>query len=131
MTLKLYVVVRHDLPHGVQAAQAAHAIAALALDSPVEFSKWGNKTLVLLTDTQSKPLEKIIESAEDGEFVHTKFFEPDPYSLQQTGVIYMGDVLTSVAFAPNWLVQNVLLADLPLACSPVESSEQRKDIFRR
>lgn len=119
MALKLYTVVRHDLDPGAQAAQSAHALAALALKHPYEFKDWNNQTIVLLQNDYRTHLSKLVESAEDGGFTHATFTEPDPVWIEGP----YGDkrpkagVLTAVAFAPNWFVQNVLLSDLPLALS--------------
>ncbi len=72
-----------------------------------------------------RQLEKLVETAEDGNFKFTAFYEPDresigiPTAYQYGGVHYAneedGPWLTAVAFAPNWYAQYVLLADLPLA----------------
>lgn len=119
MSLKLYVVVRHDLAPGAQAAQSAHALAALALKHPHQFKNWNNQTIVLLQTQYVGQLEKIVESADDGQFSYATFREPDWLRIRdKNGMWYENsDVLTAAAFVPDWLVQNVLLADLPLALS--------------
>lgn len=117
MALKLYTVVRHDLAPGAQAAQSAHALAALALRYPQNFKEWNNQTIVLLKTQYAGQLEKLVESAEDGRFLHATFREPDPLYIDGYWDMMKRDVLTAVAFIPNWTVQNVLLADLPLALS--------------
>lgn len=117
MALKLYTVVRHDLTPGAQAAQSAHALAALALQYPDEFRAWDNKTIVLLKTQYLGQLEKLIEAAEDGGIKHATFTEPDFLPLDGYWRGGKTDVLTAVAFAPNWSAQHVLLTDLPLALS--------------
>ena len=119
MTLKLYTVVRHDLAPGAQAAQSAHALAALALKYPQEFKNWDNQTIVLLKTEYLGQLEKLIEAAEDGEIKHATFHEPDHLEVSGYWNNYRQNVLTAVAFVPNWAVQYSLLKDLPLALSGV------------
>jgi hypothetical protein len=118
MTLKLYTVVRNDLSPGAQAAQSAHAVAALALKHPHQFKNWNNQTIVLLQTQYPDQLEKLVESAVDGDFAHATFTEPDEMWIN--GYPYLDGLLTAVAFVPNWLVQNVLLKDLPLAVPEIE-----------
>jgi hypothetical protein len=124
VTLKLYTVVRHDLSPGAQAAQSAHALAALALDHPDEFIDWDNGTIVLLQTDRRTSIESLVEAAEDGNIPHATFREPDdldcvdPEDFWSSG--WRDGVLTAIAFAPNWAVQHVLLKDLPLALSDTE-----------
>jgi hypothetical protein len=126
MTLKLYTVVRHDLSQGAQAAQSAHALAALALNHPYEFREWNNQTIVLLKSTDRLTIEKLVEAAEDGSFVYATFREPD--HLLDDGSYYGTNVLTAISFAPNWLAQHFLLRDLPLA---VSKTPKKKGWFSR
>lgn len=113
--LKLYVVVRGDLPAADQAVQAAHAVADFATDHSKEFRAWntGNNTLILLEARDEKHLRSLAVQAEDGGFKHTRFVEPDYKYVRDSEM--MPNTLTAVAFAPDWTVQNVILADLPLA----------------
>lgn len=118
MTLKLYTVVRHDLSLGAQAAQSAHALAALALSYPTEFRGWGNQTIVLLKTDGRTSIESLAESAEDGGFKYATFTEPETGCLGMAYPMPFEKYTTAIAFVPNWLVQNVLLAHLPLAVTP-------------
>lgn len=139
--LKLYVVVRNDIDIPFQMCQVTHAVADFAISHPDEFEDWntGNNTLCVLRVENEGQLERLVETAKDGDFKFTAFYEPErgsvdskayygPYyhSITSDDVYYIpfsyhddrdgnGPWLTAVAFAPNWTVQNVLLADLPLA----------------
>lgn len=112
MSLKLYTVVHAGLEPGAKAAQASHALAEFALDHPDEFLGWDNGIIVIL---ESSNLRSIVRSAEDGGFVFSTFIEPDPIYIEGSWPFPSRNQLTAVTFAPNWLVQNVLLSDLPLA----------------
>lgn len=133
MTLKLYIVVRSDLPDGAKAAQSAHALAQLAIEHPAEFYDWDNQTIVLLETKGQKTIRALAELAEDGGFSHAVFRETDPASVGYSSYgwdLVKGSMLTAIAFAPNWLVQNVLVTDLPLALSkkdqPDESAKDKE-----
>lgn len=114
--LKLYVIVRTDMPPGNQAVQAMHALADFAEEWPTQFQDWkdDNNTLVLLQAPDQWALKALSDKAKDGGFIHTMFQEPDntPQGSSQQG---QGNTYTAIAFAPNWTVQNVLLANLELA----------------
>ena len=120
----MYVVVRSDMPACDQAVQAAHALADFATEHPKCFKKWnkGDNTLVLLQAKDERHLLDLAAAAKDGGFAHTKFVEPGLTNLGR-GFEYL--TTTAVAFAPNWFVQNVLLADLPLAL-PMSRKEKRR-----
>lgn len=122
----MYVVVRGDLPAADQAVQAAHALADFATEHPKEFKAWntGNNTLVLLQAHGESHLRVLAIKAEDGGFKHTTFIEPDP-KYWGPGSTMKKDTLTAIAFAPDWTVQNVLLADLPLAL-PMDKKERKR-----
>lgn len=128
--LKLYVVVRNDIDVPFQMCQVAHAVAGLATEHINEFVEWnlGNNTICVLQTPNGRTLAKLVETAVDGDFKHTTFYEPDAgsvgrecyydknaHDVRWRGPSEEGPWLTAVAFAPNWTVQNVLLADLPLA----------------
>jgi hypothetical protein len=124
--LKLYVVVRNDIDVPFQMCQVAHAVADFATAHPREFKDWntGNNTICVLQTLNGDTLAKIVETAKDGNMVFTEFYEPDlesmgweSYDRVRKRPTYHGGGpwLTAVAFAPNWAVQNILLADLPLA----------------
>lgn len=126
--LNLYVVVRGDLLPGAKAAQAAHALADLALkESTAEkFRIWNNDTIIILETPPNAPdLDHLLVSAYDAGFGYAAWREPDRLATTRVCRGMFGDerqytspyTLTSIAFSPDWLVQNVLLKDLPLALS--------------
>jgi hypothetical protein len=123
MALKLYTLVRNDLRFADKAVQSTHAVANFAVEHPKEFKEWqaGSNTLVVL----EVPGWKLTEWAEvlaDGDYKFSLFNEPDRLSLTHGGYagssVY-GDVNVGLATAltvePNWLLQNILFRDLPLA----------------
>jgi hypothetical protein len=134
--LKLYVVVRNDIDVPFQMCQVAHAVADFSREHPLEFRNWntGNNTICVLQVPHGYDLERLIETAKDGNIKHTAFYEPDIDSLgwrpydRTYGCTARnfgdGPWLTAVAFEPNWAIQNIVLADLPLALSP--ETVQRK-----
>lgn len=122
--LKLYVAVRNDIDVPFQMCQVAHAVADFAREHPEEFLRWnkGNNTICVVQVPDDRGLERLIEIANDGYHKHAAFYEPHPTSLGWPESYYDphrcdqdGPWLTAVAFAPNWYMQNVILADLPLA----------------
>lgn len=115
--LKMYVVVRGDMPPGKQAVQVAHAMADFAGSHALEFSKWnkGNNTLVVLSVENEQELQRLVVTARDGNFVHKAFYEPEWTEVSDRVSSGARDTMTAVAFAPNWTVQYILLVDLPLA----------------
>lgn len=118
--LKLYVVVRNDIGVPFQMCQVAHAVANFATEYRQAFADWnlGNNTICVLQTPSGDSLTKLVETARDGGFKHTTFYEPDWQSMgyeNEPVIVPKDGWLTAVAFAPNWTVQNVLLADLPLA----------------
>lgn len=95
---RLYVVVRHDLPLGLQMAQACHAAREFTLQHEEDV---GDNLVVL----HASPGELccLVASAE-GLCTVTAFHEPD-----------LGGELTAAAFG---LGARALLSSLPLACRP-------------
>lgn len=125
--LKLYVVVRNDIDIPFQMCQVAHAVANFATEHPGRFKIWntGTNTICVLQARDEIHLRKLIEIAVDGNFHHTVFNESDAASIgfqtrydpESKSILDYGDGPwpTAVAFAPDWFLQNVVFADLPLA----------------
>ena len=74
--MKLYVVVRDDLPVGLQAAQAAHALREFQEQHPEIERAWyaNSKTLVLL---KAPDLWSLAKAANDAHVPLALNFEPD------------------------------------------------------
>ena len=87
--MKLYVIVRDDLPVGLQAAQAVHCAREFQHQHPEIERDWyiNSKTLVLL---KSPDIWSLAKSANDAHVPIALNFEPD---LQNT--------LTAVALGPG------------------------------
>jgi hypothetical protein len=96
---RLYVVVRADLPAGLQLAQACHATREFGLQHPGE--DVGDNLVVLQTSTEDE-LKALVEAA-GSVCKAVAFHEPD-----------LGDQLTAAAFG---LGAKRMLARLPLAAS--------------
>lgn len=94
---KLYCVVRRDLPKGLRAAQAAHALIEFTLRVPERVVD----NLVILESCDEEALAQLVDRGRDLGFELQPFFEPD-----------VDDELTACAFAPEaWQI----LSSLPLA----------------
>jgi len=76
---KIYVVVRTDLPPGLQAAQACHALREMADAHPELDAAWheNSKTLVLLGVSRVSDLEGLIAVAETTGVPLARNYEPD------------------------------------------------------
>lgn len=100
---KLYIVVRGDLPVGLQAAQAVHAAREFAAQHAELERAWfaGSKTLVVL---QAPDVWKLAKEATESAIPCALNFEPD-----------LGGKLTAVAFGPS---AKKLLRELPLLGTP-------------
>lgn len=99
---KLYIVVRTDLPPGLQAAQACHALREFVSVHPQLDAEWheNSKTLVLLGALKESDLDGLAEKAREKRIPLALNFEPD-----------LGGALTAVAFGPQ---AKTLLRPLPL-----------------
>lgn len=89
---KLYVVVRGDLPTGLQAAQALHAARQYAAHYPVQEQQWFNtsNTVALLTVSSEAELKQLCTTALQRCISYAPFHEPD-----------LDGALTAVAFEPT------------------------------
>lgn len=101
--LKLYVVVREDLPPGAQAVQAAHAMREFAAEHPEIEREWHEKsnTIVMLA-TNETHLGYLLEQAKLRGVETSIFREPD-----------LDNTLTAVCFGTKGYklpLRNLLLA---------------------
>lgn len=88
---RLYVIVREDLPPGLRAAQAGHAIAEFCLKNPVVASEWNENGNVLIILGVLNEWELLRVSFPISELMPmVEFCEPD-----------LDDALTAVAAFPN------------------------------
>jgi len=101
--------VRHDLPPGLQAAQAVHAALAFFHAQPVAIGRWllQSNFLVIVSVPDEGALLDLISEAHSRGIPHVGVREPD-----------IGDEATAVAFAPGRDAQR-LCANLPLALRQV------------
>lgn len=103
---KLYVIVRGDLPAGLQVAQACHALRAFADEHPEEERGWhqdSNNLVVLQVPSRDALLQLEVNLATAG--VPTSRFEEDD----------LGGEITAVAAGPS---ARPLLRHLELALAP-------------
>jgi hypothetical protein len=102
---KLYLVSRGDLPVGVQACQAIHAMREFVADHPEEESKWYRESnhIAFLEAPDKDMLEFLINEANENGILYSAFYEPD-----------IENELTAVAFSPT-MDSRELLSQLPTA----------------
>lgn len=76
---KLYVVVRRDLPPGLQAAQAGHAIAELCIRHPQAAFRWnrGGNYLIVLAANNERDLIDWYLTAKSYDMTRELWREPD------------------------------------------------------
>lgn len=76
---RLFLVTRRDLPAGDQASQLVHGMAEFAEKWPAVFREWKNtsNTIILKTVENETALRWLQAQAEDKDFVHVTFREPD------------------------------------------------------
>lgn len=102
-TLKLYIIVRSNLPPGAQAAQACHALLAFVKAHPIVSDYWHHKSnnLVVLQVPDESCLLHLAGRAQDEGIEHSVFREPD-----------FDNTVTAVALEPagRRLVSNLALA---------------------
>ena len=93
---RLYLVVRADLPPGLQAAQLVHAATQLCLDQPEAAQAWhsGSQNVVCLSAPNMATLARLAyETAREGMRVAT-FKEPD-LDGELTAIAVVGERLFS------------------------------------
>ena len=102
-TLKLYIIVRADLPPGAQLAQACHAMRLWSHEHEVTDRHWYHKSnnLVVLQVPSEACLKHLAGKAEDAGVEHSVFREPD-----------YDNTITAIAIEPagRKLLSNLRLA---------------------
>ena len=63
--LKLYVIVRGDIPKSWYAPQACHAVAEYTKDHPENFKQWNNHNIVILKCKDRYELHGCMEELQD------------------------------------------------------------------
>ena len=78
-TLKLYIIVRSDLPPGAQCAQVCHAGFQFTMENPITAQFWYHKSnnLVVLQVPNEACLKHLAGRAEEAGVEHSVFREPD------------------------------------------------------
>ena len=107
MAEKLYIVVRGDLPPGLQLSQSTHAARQFAHEHPALELAWfqSSNTIAILSVAQEEELKELLKKAHWAELKTAAFHEPD-----------LGGSLTAIALQPG-NKSNKLLRRLPLALS--------------
>lgn len=102
MCTKVYIVVRHDMEPGLQAAQACHALREFVAAHPDLDATWhaNSKTLVLLSVPGEADLERLASKAKEKDVPVALNYEPD-----------LGGSLTAIALATG---AKKLVSSLPL-----------------
>lgn len=85
--MKMFVLVRKDLPQIQQAVQSAHALGEYLKKFPG--TPWANGPLVLMGVTDSGALHGCVTAVEDAFIEHAVFYEPDVKG--HTAVAFMLD----------------------------------------
>lgn len=98
---RLYVVVRPDLPVGLQMAQACHAVREFTAQHPAVDV---GENLVVLHAEAYEIVDLTDRAAREG-LAYALFFEPDLPGGQVTAAAFSGDA-------------QKMLSSLPLACRP-------------
>jgi hypothetical protein len=107
--LKLYAVVRGDLPEGLRSAQMAHAVAGLVQNCPESTNRWqtpDNNYLIVLEVEDGQHLRDEMAVMLEHCITHYVWREPD-----------LDNAVTAIACFPQ-REKNWVFADLPLAYKP-------------
>lgn len=98
---KLYVVVRADLPAGVQCAQGTHAALAFALQFPGLLQKWAalSENLVMLSCRDENALGHLMRQAAEKSIRMTAYHEP-AFQNALTACAFSGEVSKLVSSLP-------------------------------
>lgn len=118
-SIKMYVVVREDLPPIHRAVQASHAVAEFMLKHPTALNRtlarydrydtWNNGTIIILGALNENHLQMISNKVNQSRFV-SEFIEPDwlgGNTLTAFATISYGDELAdlpllSMEQCPDW-----------------------------
>lgn len=102
---KLYMVSRADLPPGVQACQAMHAMREFVNDHPELEAEWyeSSNHVAFLSASSLTELHFYVQAAEENNIKHSTFFEPD-----------LENELTAACFSPT-IESRELLSSLSTA----------------
>lgn len=107
--LKLYAIVRADLPEGLRAAQMAHAVAGLVQNCPRSTAQWqtpNNNYLIVLEVRDEAHLREEVAVMFEHAISFYEWREPD-----------LDNATTAIACFPD-RSKNWVFADLPLAYEP-------------
>ena len=85
--LKMYVIVRKDIPDNWYIPQSCHAVAEYAKQHREKFEEWGNRTIVVLSVKNLRDLDDYIWYLNEVKTPNATFFEP-----------YLDTGITGVAF---------------------------------
>jgi ribosomal protein S18 acetylase RimI-like enzyme len=109
-TDKLFLVTRADLPPGVQAVQAAHALREFAHHHPEIDREWYTRSnyLAFLAVPNEEALDRLLCRVRERGFSAAPFTEPD-----------RGHELTAIAIEP---AARRLVSGLPLALRCIEAA---------
>lgn len=100
--MKLYIVVRSDLPPGLQTAQSCHALSEFAQEHPELYKEWKrDNNLVVLASPGKDALAKLAYDMTNRGVAFSMFTEPD-----------LGGELTAICIEPKG---GRYLSTLPLA----------------
>ena len=75
--MKLYILIRKDLPPAYRACQAGHALAEFMLRQPTQAQEWGNHTLIYLETEDEEELKFWGDKLTYKEIAWEGFKEPD------------------------------------------------------
>lgn len=102
---RLYIVVRSDIPLGLQMAQAVHAAFLFTQKHPQLVGEWekNSQYLIIVQVPTGDHLTALSLKARNLDILHEKWQEPD-----------LGNATTSIAFAPSSAARK-LCGSLPLA----------------
>lgn len=101
---KLYVVVRADLPNGVQFAQGTHAALAFALQFPELLREWAaaSENLIVLACPDENALGHLMRKAAERNIRQTAYHEP-AFQNALTACAFTGEVTKLVSSLPKAL----------------------------
>lgn len=105
MSHKLYILVRGDLPEGLQIPQSCHALRAFIEDHPEEDREWfgGSNNIVVLNPGDEEDLLRYLARAEARGLKTALFREPDLDDQATAIAIYGLDAHRLVSCLPKAL----------------------------